>query len=167
MHALPRTSEPHRDRDCASLFSEFIFAPIEQAEPPSARGIYVVRVADHGHLVRHVLTAADSAVAHLAWPMVEKKMHARLARMNRITSCPIIYLGSAGIGESSAHTLHGRYHDFAGRHTAMFPIWALLYHGWKLDYGWFTTDHPREMEIDLKNKFMALHEGNLPALVER
>jgi len=156
----------HQDQACASLFAYFTFAPIQHAQPPKSKGVYVIRVVFRGQPVVDVRSAAENAVISLHWPMVEKKVCSRLSRMNRIAHCPIIYIGSAGTGDTSKHTLHGRYKDLSGRHTAMFPVWALLYHHWKLDYGWLEASATREMEAELKKGYLALH-GSLPALVQR
>ena len=46
-------------------------------------------------------------------------------------------------------------------------VWALLYFGWRLEFGWHESDVPKSAEAELKEKYKALHDGRLPALVER
>ncbi len=98
---------------------------------------------------------------------IGKKMSNRIERLKKVKVCSIVYIGSAGTGTESNHTLLGRYEDFAGRHTVMYPIWALLYSGWDLEYGWVQNKTPNILERRLKLKYKELHKGELPALVKR
>jgi len=63
--------------------------------------------------------------------------------------------------------LKGRYQEFSGRHTAMYPIWALLYFGWELEFGWKEEEDPRNAESKLKQKYAERHNNKLPALVKQ
>jgi hypothetical protein len=47
------------------------------------------------------------------------------------------------------------------------PIWALLYFGWELDFGWKADENPKELEKDLKEKYMTRQRRIPPALVVR
>ena len=91
---------------------------------------------------------------------------ARLKKIDEMSDCPTIYIGSAGTNPKSKNTLWGRYREFAGRHTAMFPVWALLYSGWKLEYLWLCCDNPAAKEKEYKEKYKRLHGDNLPPLVK-
>jgi hypothetical protein len=71
------------------------------------------------------------------------------------------------VGELITNTLKGRYNEFSGRHTAMYPIWVLLYFGWKLEFGWKESDEPSLEEKRLKEKYQNTHQNRLPALVKR
>jgi len=66
-------------------------------------------------------------------------------RINNITGCLVISIGSAGTNPESRHMLAGRYRDLASRHTAQYPLFALLYSGWELEYGWKVSDEPKEL----------------------
>jgi len=99
--------------------------------------------------------------------MVSDHILSRIKRIENVSQCPVIYIGSAGTRQDSKNTLRGRYKEFSQRHTAMYPVWALLYFGWELDFGWEEGDSPRDAEDDLKQKYAILHSGKLPALVER
>ena len=94
-------------------------------------------------------------------------MVSRIERLKRISQCPIIYIGGAGTQPGSRNTLKGRYTEFSGRHTAMYPIWILLYFGWKLQFGWKKTKQPENEEGEYKKKYRKAHQGKLPALVKQ
>lgn len=99
--------------------------------------------------------------------MVQDYLLNRIHRIHDITDCPVIYIGSAGTNVNSKHTLSGRYQDLKKRHTAQYPIWALLYFGWELQYGWKISDTPALIESHLKEEYKERHGGKLPALVSR
>ena len=151
---------------CDNLFSDFTFQDIRTAIPPERKGVYVIRVKQRGEPVAEILQQVEKVIQHLDWLIVGKKMLNRTKRLERIGPCPIIYIGSAGTQQGSKHTLKGRYSDFAGRHTAMYPLWALLYFGWDLEYGWMEEENPIILEETLKNRYRQSH-GRLPALVHR
>jgi hypothetical protein len=92
----------------------------------------------------------------------------RFDRLSKIGDCPTIYIGSAGTYAGSKNTLKGRYLELATRHTAKYPIWALLSSGWELQYGWMVVDeNPGTAEEALKGQYRKAHAGELPALVSR
>ena len=137
------------------------------SNPPESKGVYVIRVKGKGKPVKQVIEDAMECIRQLNWPLVGKKMSDRIERLQKVNVCSIIYIGSAGTGTESKHTLFGRYEDFAGRHTVMYPVWALLYSGWTLEYGWVQSRQPKVLEWQLKVKYKGLHDGELPALVRR
>jgi hypothetical protein len=155
----------HNPVECEALFNAFKFEPLRDAEPPKKKGIYAVRIASRGRDLDVILEEAGSLLKVIDWPMLDKKVRSRLSRLKRIGECPYIYVGSAGPRASSKHTLWGRYKDLSGRHTAMFPIWALVYFGWALDYGWLEGEGSKAMEATLKSSYREAHDGRLPALV--
>ena len=157
----------HHSVECQALFSTFKFEPLRSAEPPEKKGVYAIRIATRGRDVDAVVEEVASLLKVMDWPMLNKKVRSRLDRLRRIGECPYIYIGSAGPSASSKHTLWGRYKDFSGRHTAMFPIWALLYFGWRLDYGWVEGEASKSIEAALKSSYQKLHNGQLPALAHR
>ena len=152
---------------CDNLFSGFTFQDIRAATPPERKGVYVIRVKQRGEPVAEILQQVGKVIQHLDWPIVGKKMLNRIKRLEEIGSCPVIYIGSAGTLQGSKYTLKGRYHDFAGRHTAMYPLWALLYFGWDLEYGWVEEENSPGLEESLKHRYRESHRGKLPALVYR
>ena len=92
----------------------------------------------------------------------------QINRLSKIGDCPTIYIGSAGTYAGSKNTLHGRYRELATRHTAKYPVWALLSSRWELQYGWMIVDeHPGAAEEVLKKRYQEAHSGKLPALVIR
>jgi hypothetical protein len=151
---------------CSHIFSDFTFADIRHAQPPSNKGVYAIRVAKRGASADNIIRDIKPVLVRLDFPLLADKFTKSIARLNRIEDCPIIYIGSAGTRDSSKHTLLGRYRDFAGRHTIMYPIWCLLYFDWCIDYGFRETDSPSEFEAKLKSRFRERH-GRLPALVHR
>ncbi len=153
--------------DPTKPFSAFTFTDIRAAKPPDQRGLYVIRVKQQGTPVPNIVRNAAAVIQQLQWPMVEDKMLNRIARLHNIGECPVLYIGSAGTRTESRNTLRGRYEEFAGRHTSMFPLWALLYFGWNLEYGWKIADAANTAEAELKQVYQAHHNGKLPALVNR
>ena len=153
---------------CADLFDEYMFQDLVRAEPPREKGVYVIRIKKRSdNLPEAMISEAKQLIAKVGWKMLEKKMVSRIERLRRISACPTIYIGSAGTQRGSRNTLKGRYNEFSGRHTAMYPTWVLLYFGWKLEFGWKICDEPSLEETKLKEKYQSIHQGRLPALVER
>jgi hypothetical protein len=152
---------------CFALFDEFTFADMRIAEPPALRGVYAIRIRQRGRPLTTVIEQAHILIARLNWPIVTKKAHSRIDRIARISDCATLYIGSAGTYTDSKNTLRGRYSEFAGRHTIMFPLWALLMCGWELEYGWKATEAASEEEVRLKTYYRHLHQNRLPALVHR
>lgn len=152
---------------CDRVFSDFQFQSIRIAQPPARKGVYVVRVSRMGRPLKEIIEQGTQIVQRLNWPLVGRKIMNRTGRLERVNLCPIVYLGSAGTQNTSKHTLKGRYKDFAGRHTAMYPLWLLLYFGWEIEYGWLIDESPAITEKNLKHRYKELHDGKLPALVHR
>lgn len=150
-----------------NLFAGFKFTDIRDANPPNAKGVYVIRVRKEGRDTTKVIAQITKHVSQLNWPVVGNYLLNRIDRLKNINDCPIIYIGSAGTRRSSKHTLKGRYKDFSGRHTVMYPIWALLYSGWELEYGWKVSETPNQTEQELKVGYRSKHLDILPALTER
>lgn len=157
----------HDLASCDRIFSTFTFTDIDQAQPPRQRGVYVIRFRHQGSPIAEVVSQVETVVRQLRWPMVEAKMIDRIYRLTNIGDCPIIYIGSAGTRSASKNTLRGRYEEFAGRHTIMYPLWALRYFGWALDYGWNVEDDAGAAEATYKRIYRELHDSRLPALVNR
>ena len=156
------------DSDCGDLFKEFVFEDLVEAKPPREKGMYVIRIKSRSDILPEaMISEAKQLIAKVGWKMLEKKMVSRIERLRRIGACPTIYIGSAGTQRGSRNTLKGRYNEFSGRHTAMYPVWGLLYFGWKLEFGWKKSDNPSLKEKTLKEEYRRTHQGNLPALVER
>lgn len=152
---------------CADLFRDFIYEDIRHATPPMLRGVYTVRVRQRGQAIAEILAKSEKLLSVLDWQIITTKAQSRLNRLQSISACDVIYIGSAGTYSGSKHTLAGRYKDFAGRHTIMFPLWALLLHGWQLDYGWKAADAADQFESQLKAAYRQQHHEHLPALVHR
>ena len=152
---------------CDNLFHDFIYTDIREAAPPMLRGVYTIRVRQQGEDVFAILGQAERLLTTLDWQIVSTKARSRLNRLTRIGACNTIYIGSAGTYTNSKNTLRGRYNEFAGRHTIMFPLWALLLNGWQLDYGWKTADTASILEAQIKTLYRQQHNGHLPALVQR
>jgi len=153
---------------CNSLFTEFQFQDLQSASPPDEKGVYVIRVKKEGCPVKKIIEIVKQLVQNLKWEFVENYILSRIDRLESITQCPIIYIGSAGTQKGSKNTLKGRYKEFSTRHTAMYPIWALLYFGWELEFGWKEEkNYPKNIETQLKQKYKEKHENKLPALVKK
>jgi hypothetical protein len=152
---------------CNRLFSDFKFEDIRRSLPPKKKGVYIIRVKHIGTPPQKVVEQVKQVILALNWPLVGEKMLDRVKRIERVNQCPVIYIGAAGSQSSSKYTLHGRYKDFAGRHTAMYPLWALLYFGWELEYGWIEDESPATAESKLKERYKQEHGGSLPAFVYR
>jgi hypothetical protein len=152
---------------CANIWDGFTFADIRVAQPPALKGIYLIRAARRGEPISAVVNQAQYLVDRIAWPLLTRKAVGRLDRLWRIGECDTFYIGSAGTGATSKYTLLGRYGDFAGRHTIMYPLWALLACGWELEYGWNAVHEAAQSERALKQVYHQQHDGKLPALVQR
>ena len=156
------------DNCCGDLFNEFMFEDLVEAEPPREKGVYVIRIKSRSDILPEaMISEAKQLVAKVGWKMLEKKIVSRIERLNKISQCPVIYIGGAGTQRGSRNTLRGRYTEFSGRHTSMYPVWILLYFGWKLQFGWKKTNKPENEEAEYKKKYRQAHQGKLPALVEQ
>lgn len=153
---------------CSDIFTGFTFQDLTLAKPPNVKGVYVIRVKSRSEVPPNVMIEKTRRLLlNLGWDLVEDFIMSRLKRLNNIGECPIIYIGSAGGQQGSKNTLKDRYKEFANRHTAMYPIWVLLYFGWKLEFGWKLSKDPLREEKELKRNYQNLHDGKLPALVEK
>jgi hypothetical protein len=154
--------------DCGlDLFRDFSFEDLPRAKPPDEKGVYVIRVRTPGIPPDEILQRLVPRISRFGWKMAEDYLLDRIGRIRNIGECPILYIGSAGTGSTRRQTLASRYRDLTRRHTAQFSIWALLYFGWKLDFGWKVTENPREEETDLKTRYLNRGRRALPALVVR
>jgi len=106
----------------------------------------VIRIKKRGLHPDDIIKELKPHVLHLNWKIAQDHLIDRISRIQNITECPVIYIGSAGTNPKSRHTLAGRYQDLTRRHTAQYPVWALLYSGWELEYGWKVSDSPKELE---------------------
>jgi len=150
---------------CKDLFNEFKFQDLRCASPPNKKGIYVIRIKKEGSSIKEIIEQVKEYVQNLHWKLVENYILNRICRLKKINRCPIVYIGSAGTHKGSRNTLKRRYGEFSKRHTVMYPIWALLYFGWELEFGWKEEDYPGDVESQLKQKYKERHKDKLPALV--
>ena len=144
---------------CADLFDGFKFREIRDAKPPRKKGVYIIRISRRGDPVDDIVRQCRAIARGIRWHIVEEWGMGRVHRLDRITTCPVIYIGRSG-------KLRDRYKQFSSGHPAMFPLWALLYVGWGLDYGWIETRNPKELETSLKKRYCQGHDDRLPALVD-
>lgn len=151
---------------CVGLYDKFKFEDLRGASPPKEKGVYVIRVKNKGCPATEIVEAVKPIVEDLKWGMLEKHILDRINRLENINQCPIIYIGSAGTRKDSKNTLKNRYEEFSGRHTAMYPIWALLYFNWDLEFGWKEESNPKDAECQLKQEYKKRHKDKLPALVK-
>lgn len=151
---------------CDDLFTKFTFQDLRSALPPNRKGVYVIRVKKEGSSVRQIVKQAKQLLQNLKWELVQNYILNRIRRLERIRQCPIVYIGSAGTQKHSKNTLKGRYREFSLRHTAMYPIWALLYFNWDLEFGWRETEDPGRVESQLKQQYKERHGNRLPAIVQ-
>jgi len=128
------------------LFTDFTFEDITKANPPQEKGVYVIKIKKRGLPPDEIISQLTTPIAGLRWEMVQAYLTSRIAPITTITECPVIYPGSAGTGKKSRHTLAGQYRDPASRHMAPYPLRALLYSGWELEYWWKVSDEPKELE---------------------
>jgi len=153
---------------CSNLFANFKFEDLTCAQPPAEKGVYVIKIKNKNNVSPNTMVNKTHAlISKLGWRLVQDFIMDRVNRLKNIEDCPIIYIGSAGFQRGSRNTLIGRYTEFSGRHTIMYPIWVLLYFGWKLEFGWKVCDDPKLEEDQLKKQYKKLHSGKLPALVSR
>jgi len=152
---------------CSDIFTDFTFEDLTNADPPDEKGVYVIKIKSKSEVPPSVMIEKTrQLLLGLNWNLVTDFIMSRVERLSKIGNCPIIYIGSAGGQRGSKNTLRGRYREFSLRHTAMYPIWVLLYFNWKLEFGWKESLRPKQEEEELKIKYRKLH-GMLPALVER
>lgn len=152
---------------CDSLFTEFKFQDLRNASAPNKKGVYVIRIKKEDSSVKEIVEKVKQLVQNFKWELIENYILNRVNRLKSINQCPIIYIGSAGTRKDSKNTLKGRYKEFSGRHTAMYPIWALVYFGWELEFGWKEGENPGDIEGQLKQEYKKRHRNKLPALVKQ
>ncbi len=152
---------------CDELYYEFKFQDLIIAQPPRKKGVYIIRVKNKGENKTTIIEKVQTLVTSINWDLVNTHVMSRVKRLGRIGQCPVIYIGSAGTQPKSKNTLKNRYKELSNRHTAMYPIWALLYFGWKLEYGWKVCEDSKGEEVTLKKAYQQIHQGKLPAIVER
>ncbi|MCI0532527.1 MAG: GIY-YIG nuclease family protein [candidate division Zixibacteria bacterium] len=145
---------------CEGLFDDFKSPEdIKTVTPPKKKGVYVISVKATGKTPSEIIKQVEPLISQLNWSTVGDYMRERICRLKKVSECPTIYIGKAD-------DLRRRYDDFRGCHTAMYPIWALLFFGWELEYGWVLDESPGKREEELKNQYRNKHSDNLPALVE-
>ena len=123
--------------------------------------------------MENTISYLNDVLGKTGWHEFLRYVNSRLNRLRRIGDCPVIYIGStSGLRSegSATSSIRSRYVDLAGRrHTAFFPILALLLAGWRLDYGFLTVNthtEAKKLEKRLKEVYRRIH-GRLPALVVR
>lgn len=158
---------------CSNLFSKFEFQDL-RAELPNneknKKGVYVIRVKRRDKPVKEIVEQIKQFVRKINWKSAEDFILSRIKRLEMINQCPIIYIGSAGErakGKPSKVTLNKRRKQLSKRHTASYPIFALIYLGWELEFLWKEEVSPRDTEEQLKREYKEAHNGKLPALVEQ
>jgi hypothetical protein len=147
--------------------SDFNFTDLRKANPINKKGVYVIRVKKKGISSSRTIIDLKVVADKIDWDQVTKYVFSRLKRLEKINSCDLIYIGSAGTNGDSKNTLKGRYKELANRHTIQFPLWVLLFLDWKLEYGWLETETPKIKEDELKDIYKKCHNNQLPALVHR
>jgi hypothetical protein len=152
---------------CREIFGRFQFQNLPDARPPNKKGVYAIRFTLRGKGSSEIVAQVKQLVDTLGWPQVGEFVLGRVRRIERIGQCPIIYIGGAGSGSDSKSTLSHRLKEFSNRHTAMYPIWALVYFGWKLEFGWFVAENAGKAEKEIKQLYKQERGGRLPALVEK
>ena len=162
----PKSLNTQQVHCCKDINDGFEFTDIRNVQPPQKKGIYLIRIKERGKDVRKIMRSASQIVKKLKWERVEKQINERIERLGKINECQVIYIGAAGIRKENKSNLKKRYENFSKLHTIMFPIWALVYFGWKLEFGWKETNKPEEAEEDLKQRYRDYHNNKLPALVK-
>lgn len=147
---------------CEFLSDSFQFYyDIRTALPPKGSGVYIIRVKKVGEKnIAEIVTRVNTLLETLNWQSVGSHILNRIERLNNVDECSTIYIGS-GVN------LNKRYKDFSGHHTIMHCLWALIYFGWELEFGWKETEDHKKAEKELKESYKDLHNGKLPALVKR
>ena len=145
---------------CDSLFDKFQWKDITTVDPkkdlPQTRGLYILRVRERGQSVEDVISSVPELLHEIHWPSLREYIKNRVTRLKQIGNCPVIYVG-AGL-------LRDRFKAWQFCHTVMYPVWGLLWAGWKIDYGWLKHEKSQEGEKLLKQQYKNIHEC-LPALV--
>lgn len=122
---------------CSTIFTDFTFQDLTNADPPNEKGVYIIKVKSKSEVPQNVMIEKTrKLLSGIGWDLVTDFIMSRVERLSKIGDCPVIYIGSAGGQRGSKNTLRGRYREFSLRHTAMYPIWVLLYFNWELEFGW-------------------------------
>jgi len=151
-------------KDCGlDLFWDFVFDDITRAKPPDTGGVYVIQVRKPGIPPDEIMKNLESHPGHLAGGKGKENLLKQTGRIQNIGDCPILYIGSA----AGKKTLSGMHRELNRRHTARFPIRALLSSGWELDFGWKATENPGEAEAELKERYLNRGRRSPPALGAR
>jgi hypothetical protein len=149
---------------CDPIFTEFQWkdlVTLSAQKLPKTTGVYAIRISKKGEPIKRVISNAYKLLGKIDWSQFEHHVLSRVRRLEEIRECPIIYIGAAPT------SLKGRYKDLCGRrHTAFYAIIALLFAGWKLDFGWIEDEKPLQKEKRLKRQYSNIH-GRLPAVVKR
>ena len=150
---------------CDHLFKGFHWhelPTLKASQLPKKPGVYTIRVIERGEDLINTKLKLEEIVLQTEWSELTRYVTRRLTRISHIRDCPLIYIGSTD-------NIKSRFMDLAGRrHTAFFPVLALLLSKWKLDYGFKTVSSRKEaeqLEEKLKKEYQKIH-GFLPALVE-
>ncbi|RLE67503.1 MAG: hypothetical protein DRJ43_07325 [Thermoprotei archaeon] len=154
---------------CDEVFREFWWSELTRIDPrrlPREPGVYAIRVLERGRDPLYVYDEAMKWLNKTRWSALISYAGRRLRRLRRIGECPVIYIGAT---TGRRGHIRSRYRDLAGvRHTALFPILALLLAGWRLEYGYTITKsskEAKELEKRIKDQYRSVH-GRPPALVE-
>jgi len=151
---------------CNKLFTDFTWKDLETLDPkelPDVPGVYTIRIKQKGKPISEIKQHVENFLKKTNWKPFKQYVQNRISRLENIGGCPIIYIGAA------PNTLRGRYEDLCGRrHTALYPILALLTANWKLQLGYkqTTKTEAKQTEQKLKQKYQQTHK-TLPALVKR
>jgi hypothetical protein len=148
------------------LFWDFQFEDIRTAKPPDAKGVYVIQVRTQGIPPDEIMENLESHPEHLEGEGERRNLLKGAGRIRNIGDCPILFIGSTG-GRRSQPTLKTRFRDLGRSHAARFPIRALLHFGWELDFGWKVTENPREVEAELKERYLNRGRRAPPSLATR
>jgi len=167
---LFRSNPVGKPCSCDTLFQGFKWHELrllrsrDLSKTPS---VYVLRVTEKSEDLSYVSRKILELVENTEWNELIRYVESRLARLDRIGECPVIYIGSTGARRSG---LRSRLMDLAGRrHTAFFPVFTILVAHWKIDFGFVTcstVEEARRLEKDIKQRYKEIH-GGLPALVNR
>jgi len=82
---------------CSTLFNDFKFEELTNADPPNEKGVYVIKVKGKSEVPPNVMIEEMKLfTSKIGWDLVEKFVMDRLKRLKNIGKCPIICVGSAG-----------------------------------------------------------------------
>lgn len=148
---------------CDELFKGFEWKDFKEANPLKCGGVYAIRINDEGKKPEIMVGKAKDLISSIGLKSSDSPLTNLINRLREINECPIIYIGrSKNMWRRYDRGLLGD-----GNHPAKFPIWILYYFGWKLEFGWKTSDNPKDEEDELKNEYRKAHGYKLPALMKR